>query len=140
WLAERGRIHYAPDELIYLIELVDPKSQTVTARYVVATRHKYYRHSNLNPSHSPFPWLEDRVGQWPKGEDGGELIPDILAVAHNHTASLDVRTKANKPIWGARMGAWHRSGHSRAGGWPAGPPTAPTFILHPHRSKPVVGF
>src|SRR5690606_32743532 len=62
WLADRERIHYAPDELVYLIELVDPKTQEVTARYAAATRHKYYRHSNLNPSHACFRWLEDRVG------------------------------------------------------------------------------
>lgn len=141
WLADRHRIHYAPDELVYQVELLDPKSHERTARYVIATRHKYYRHSNLNPTHSCFRWLEDRVGQWPVGEDGGELIPDILAIGHNHVACCEERSFMNKGIWGARMGAWQlTSGHGRAGGWRNSPPTAPTFILHPHRAQPVTGF
>lgn len=141
WIAEKGRIHFAPDELVYIIELVDPASQETTARYVVATRHRYYRHSNLNPTHACFRWLEDRVGQWPKAEDGGTLIPDILAIGHNHVACVEERTMPNGPIWGARMGAWQvTSTHGRAGGWRRSPATAPTFILYPHRSKPVIGF
>lgn len=146
WLAERERLHYAPDELTYIVELVDPASPdpvnapNVTARYCIATRHKYYRHSNLNPSHACFRWLEDRVGQWPETEDGGEIIPDILAIGHNHVAVCDVRTFRNKPVWGARMGAWqYTTRHGRAGGWKNSPPTAPTFILHPYRSEPIEG-
>lgn len=140
WLADRHRIHYAPDELTYIVELIDPKSQERTARYTIATRHKYYRHSNLNPSHACFRWLEDRVGQWPQMEDGSELIPDILAIGHNHVAVCDERTFKNKGIWGARMGAWQlTTSFGRAGGWRQSPPTAPTFILYPHRSRPIKG-
>lgn len=140
WLAEKERIHYAPDELVYIIELIDPTTQEQTARYVVATRHQYYRHSNLNPTHACFRWLEDRVGQWPVGSDDGELIPDILAIGHNHVACCEARTFTNKDIWGARMGAWQlTSEHGRRGGWRFSPPTAPTFILYPHRAQPIYG-
>lgn len=141
WLAERERIHFAPDELVYLVELVDPRTEQVTARYSVATRHKYYRHSNLNPTHSCFRWLEDRVGQWPETDDGAEIVPDILAIGHNHVACCEERTMKNKPIWGARMGPWqYTTGHGRAGGWKNTPPTAPTFLLFPHRARPIEGF
>jgi hypothetical protein len=141
WLTERERIHYAPDELVYLVELVDPKTQATTARYCIATRHKYYRHSNLNPTHSCFRWLEDRVGQWPQTEDGAEIVPDVLAIGHNHVACCEERSMANKPIWGARMGPWqYTTGFGRAGGWKNSPPTAPTFILFPHRARPIEGF
>jgi len=140
WLADRDRIHFAPDELVYLVELVDPKTQETTARYCVATRHKYYRHSNLNPTHACFRWLEDRVGQWPETGDGGEIIPDILAIGHNHIACCEERTMKNKGIWGARMGPWqYTTSFGRAGGWKNSPPTAPTFILHPHRARPIEG-
>lgn len=140
WLADRANIHYAPDELIYTVRLIDPRTHAVTARYVVATRHKYYRHSNLNPLHACWRWLEDGVGNWPQGEDGGELLPDILAVAHNHVAEVGVRQRGEREFHGARMGAWHRDGHSRQGGWPWSPPTAPTYILYPHRARPIKGF
>lgn len=141
WLAERDRIHYAPDELVYHVEIVDPRTQQTTARYSVATRHKYYRHSNLNPTHSCFRWLEDRVGQWPETPDGGEIVPDILAIGHNHVACCEERSMKNKGIWGARMGPWQYStGFGRAGGWKNSPPTAPTFILFPHRDRPIEGF
>lgn len=139
-IAERGRVHYAPDELVWIVELLDPATRQVTARYVVAVRHKYYRHSNLNPTHACFRWLEDRVGQWPTTEDGAELVPDILAIGHNHVACCEERTMRNKGIWGARMGPWqYTTAHGRAGGWKNSPPTAPTFILHPHRARPIYG-
>lgn len=141
WLVEKGKLHYAPDELVYIIEILDPATGERTARYCVATRHKYYRHSNLNPTHGCFRWLEDRVGQWPVMEDGGELVPDILAMGHNHVAACEVRSFVNKPIWGARMGAWqYTSAHGRAGGWRNSPPTAPNFILFPHRARDIEGF
>lgn len=142
WLAERERIHYAPDELVYIVELVDPRTgqSYPVPPFVIATRHRYYRHSNLNPLHACWRWLEDRIGGWPTTDDGGELVPDILAVGHNHVAEVGVRNRGERTVWGARMGAWHRSGHSRAGGWPHSPPTAPTFILYPGRSRPIRGF
>ena len=141
WLADRDRIHYAPDELVYMVELVDPKTQATTARYSIATRHKYYRHSNLNPTHSCFRWLEDRVGQWTETEDGGEIVPDVLAIGHNHVACCEERSMKNKGIWGARMGPWQYStSFGRAGGWKNTPPTAPTFLLFPHRARPIEGF
>lgn len=140
-LADAGRIHYAPDELVYVIELVAPKTREVTAKYVVATRHKYRRHSNLNFTHACWRWLEDRVNQWPLGEDGGTLIPDILAIGDNHVAAVESRATPNGARWAARMGPWQvASSFARAKGFGRTPATAPTFILYPHRAKPIAGF
>lgn len=140
-LAERGKIHYAPDELVYVVEILDPRTREVTAKYVLATRHKYRRHSNLNFTHACWRWLEDRVNQWPMGEDGGTLIPDILAIGDNHVAAVESRATPNGPRWAARMGPWQTaSGFGRALGFATSPPTAPTFILYPRREKPIGGF
>lgn len=140
-LAQRGKIHYAPDELVYVVELVDPRTREVTAKYVIATRHKYRRHSNLNFTHACWRWLEDRINQWPMGEDGGTLIPDILAIGDNHVAAVESRATPNGPRWAARMGPWQTSTtFGRALGFATSPPTAPTFVLYPHRSKPIAGF
>ncbi|HSH46852.1 MAG TPA: SANT/Myb-like DNA-binding domain-containing protein [Longimicrobiales bacterium] len=140
-LAKRGRIHYAPDELVYVVEILDPKTRNVTAKYVIATRHKYRRHSNLNYTHACWRWLEDRVNQWPQGGDGGTLIPDILAIGDNHVAATESRATPNGPRWAARMGPWQTStSFGRAKGYATSPPTAPTFVLYPHRAKPIAGF
>ena len=141
WLAERGRIHYAPDELTYIIELVDPRTQDVTAKYVIATRHKYRRHSNLNFTHACWRWMEDRINQWPQGDDGGTLVPDVFAIGDNHVAAVESRATPNGPRWACRMGPWQTSSSfGRALGFADSPPTAPTFVLYPHRAKPIAGF
>lgn len=140
-LAKRGKIHYAPDELVYVVELIDPKTHNVTAKYVIATRHKYRRHSNLNFTHACWRWMEDRVNQWPIGEDGGTLIPDVYAIGDNHVAAVESRATPNGTRWAARMGPWQTStSFGRALGYATSPPTAPTFVLYPHRAQPIAGF
>lgn len=140
WISRERRLLFAPDEMTVLVELADPKSKETTASYVFAVRHKFYRNSQLNWTHGVWRWLEERVGQWPVGPDGGAMIPDVLAIAHHHVASVEARDYANKRVWAVRMGSWQAaSAHGRAGGWMSCPPTAPTFVLYPHREKPIYG-
>lgn len=141
-MAEKHRVHYAPDCLIYVVEIVDPADvQCVTARWVIATRHKYYRHSNLNHSHACWRWLEDWASQWPMDAEGRTLIPDVLAIGHNHVATVETRSFPNGERVACRMGPWQKqSGFSRAGGWATSSETAPTVILWPTRKGGLQAF
>jgi hypothetical protein len=141
-MASLHRVHYAPDELVYLVELASPSApDRVTARYVIATRHQYRRNSSLNWSHAAWRWAEDNMYDWPKGEDGGVLLPDIIAIGHNHAAEVAVRDYEGGKRWAARMGPFQvHSSHARQFGWSRGTPTCPTFLLYPHRAKPVEGY
>lgn len=128
-MGERHAIHYAPDELVWLVEIVSPSDpETVTARWIIATRHKYFRHSNLNPVHACWRWLE--TGNWPHDGKGASYLPDVLAIGHNHCAEVGIKTLERGTVIGCRMGSWqYTSGFTRAGGWTLQPPTAPTVIL-----------
>lgn len=137
WLADRKKVHYAPDELSLILEIVDPRNtDEVTARYHIALRHQYRRHSFLNPLHACWRYLEERVGEWPLGLDGGEMIPDVIAIGHHHVAAVGSESRPNKRIWAARFGAWQwESGYSRAKGFRHSTPTAPSFVFWPHRER-----
>lgn len=140
-LADRERIHFASDELLYIVELVDPRSQQMTARFGIYTRHKFRRNSTINWTHAAYRLLEERVAQWPEMEDGGTLVPDVVAIGDNHLAAVEERDFRNKPVFAARMGPWQAgSSFGRAYGFPSCPPTAPTFVLYPHRAKRIAGF
>ena len=130
-MAERHQLHYAPDELIWVVEIVDPTDEeTVTATWVIATRHKFRRHSNLNHTHAGWRWLEENMFNWPHDDAGAMLIPDVVALGHNHVAAVEHRTYERGVVIVCRMGAWqYTSGFTRAGGWALMPPTAPTVVL-----------
>lgn len=129
-MAERHRLHYAPDELVWLVEIVRPGTEEVTARWVIATRHKFRRHSNLNHTHACWRWLEEHANNWPADTSGAVLLPDVIALGHNHVAAVEHRTYERGTVIACRMGAWqHTSAFTRAGGWALMPPTAPTVIL-----------
>lgn len=141
FLTQRERLHFASDEIYYIIELVDPQSHAVTARYGIFTRHKFRRNSSINWTHACYRLLEERVGQWPEMGDGGTLVPDVIAIGDNHLAAVEERDFLNKPVWAARMGPWQAgSSFGRAYGFPSCPPTAPSFVLYPHRAKRIAGF
>ncbi|MHB1065753.1 MAG: hypothetical protein ACYC1Z_14910, partial [Georgenia sp.] len=143
-LAARRRIHYAPDELVVLVEIVDPADpETVTARWVIATRHQYRRHSGLNHTHACWRWLEEgsASGHWPTDTEGRTLLPDVLAIGHNHVAAVECRSTPRGSIWALRMGSWqHSSSYSRAVGFQSTAPTAPTVILAPTRAVDPLAF
>jgi hypothetical protein len=123
-LALRHKMHFAPDELLWDVEIVDPNdAEHVTAQWTVATRHQFRRHSNLNPLHACWRWLEEQVATW-------ERIPDVLVLAHNHTAAVGVHNYQGKDVWGVRMGsAQTDSGYARAKGFTSYRPTAPVAVL-----------
>lgn len=129
-MAERHQIHYAKDELVWLVDILSPETRSVTASWVIATRHAYYRHSNLNYTHACWRWLEDGVNSWPHDEKGATLVPDVLAIGHNHVAEVAHRSTQRGTVIACRMGAWqYTSRYTRAGGWTLMPPTAPTVVL-----------
>lgn len=140
-MAERHQLHYAPDELIWSVEIVAPGTDTVTARWTIATRHKFRRHSNLNHTHACWRWAEENEYNWPTDEEGRTMLPDVYAIGHNHVAAVEHRTYEGRTVIGVRMGAWqYTSPFTRAGGWALMPPTAPVLILPPSREEPPHAF
>lgn len=141
-MAERHRIHYAPDEIVYVVEIVDPRDrETVTARWIVATRHKFRRHSALNVTHACWRWLEDMGNEWPTDLEGRTLLPDVLAIGDNHVAAVETRSFPRGDVVAARMGSFQRgSGFARAFGFARYRPTVPTVILHPTRAVGPIAF
>jgi hypothetical protein len=134
-LARRHKFHAVHDELIYDIEIVDPDDvNDVTARWTVATRHQFRRHSNLNLTHATMRWLEENVANW-------ETIPDVLMLAHNHGASHQAVNFRRKDVWGVRFGsAQVDSGYARQKGFPSYRPTAPTIVLPAQQSQRIQVF
>jgi hypothetical protein len=140
-LAERHHVHYAPDELIYVVEIVSPTTGETTARWVIATRHKYRRHSALNITHACWRWLEEMVNEWPTDTEGRTLLPDALCIGDNHVAAVETRHPGPRTVIGVRMGAWqHSTSFSRGLGFPGYRPTAPVLILPPTRAHNIQGF
>jgi hypothetical protein len=135
-LADRHRIHYAPDELLWQVEIVDPTDpDTVTASYAIYTRHQWRRGSTLNPGHACWTWWQEEGPNW-------AVRPDVLAIGHNHVATVEQRSFADlPPVWALRMGAWQLdSDFARAKGFGRYRPTAPTVVLCPRRERDVQCF
>lgn len=130
-MSRRHRIHYAPDELVYVVEIVAPHDlETVTARWVVATRHQSLWNSTLNDTHACWRWLERGTNAWPLDAEGRTLLPDVVAIGHNHVASVENKSTPRGNVVACRMGSWQRpSGYARQKGFGMTPPTAPTVIL-----------
>lgn len=129
-MAERHALHYAPDELLWLVEIVRPGTDEVTARWVVATRHQYRRHSNLNHTHACWRWLEEDEHNWPNDEQGRTLLPDVVAIGHNHVAATETRSYQRGDVIACRMGSFqYTSRFTRQRGFTLMPPTCPTVIL-----------
>lgn len=128
-LADRHALHYVPDELVWVVEIVRPGTDDLTARWIIATRHQYYRNSNLNYCHACWRWLEDNQNNWPS-ENGMTLLPDVVAIGHNHVAAVEARPTKRGTVVACRMGAWQYSSRfTRQKGYVLSPPMAPTMIL-----------
>jgi biotin operon repressor len=134
-LADRHRIHFAPDELLWNVEITDPTDpDTVTATYRIYTRHQWRRGSALNPGHACWTWWQEEGPNW-------EHQPDVLAIGHNHVAVVEGRQFAGRDVWALRMGAWQvDSDFARAKGFGRYRATAPTVVLCPRRERPVQAF
>lgn len=141
-MMERNRIHYVEDHCIWVVEIVDPDDAThVTARWVIAGRHKYRRHSSLNWTHATWRWLEEMVNDWPQDDDGRTLLPDVVALADNHVAEVATRATPRGDVIAVRMGAWQvMSTYARGLGFPGSRPTAPVVILPPTRDERPMAF
>jgi len=126
-LAKRHGIHYAPDELLWKIEIVHPETRQITATYRVYTRHQWRRGSSLNPGHACWTWMQEEGPNW------GEY-PDVLAIGHNHVSVVESRQFAARDIWALRMGTFQvDSAFARAKGFGRFRHTCPTVVLPPSR-------
>jgi hypothetical protein len=134
-LAKRHRIHYAPDELLWQVEIVDPADvDTVTATYHVYTRHQWRRGSALNPGHACWTWWQEEGPNWP-------VIPDVLAIEHNHVALVESRQYEARDMWAVRPGTFQKdSAFARAKGFGRYRHTTPAIVLPPTRADRVVCF
>ena len=128
FLSSRHRMHYAPDELLWQVEIVDPDDAShTTATYHIHTRHQWRRGSALNPAHACWTWWQEEGLNWPH-------TPDVLAIGHNHVAVVESRQFAARDMWALRMGTWQvDSAYARAKGFGRYRATAPTVVLPPSR-------
>lgn len=134
-LAKRHRIHYAPDELLWDVEIVDPTDPDhVTAQYRVYTRHQWRRGSALNPCHACWTWWQEEGPNW-------EAIPDVLAIGHNHVSAVESRQYEARDMWALRPGTFQKdSAFARAKGFGRYRATTPAIVLPPTRSQRVQCF
>lgn len=128
-LAKRHKIVYAPDELLWVVEIVDPKTRAVTATYRINTRHQWRRGSSLNPAHACWTWLQEEGPNW-------DVMPDVLCIAHNHNAVVESRQFAARDIWALRPGTFQLdSAFARAKGFGRYRATCPTVVLPPAQGR-----
>jgi len=134
-LAKRHRIHYAPDELLWDVEIVDPTDPDhVTAPYRVYTRHQWRRGSALNPCHACWTWWQEEGMNW----DG---FPDVLAIGHNHVSAVESRQFEMRDMWAIRPGTFQKdSAFARAKGFGRYRATTPAVVLPPTRAQRVQCF
>lgn len=134
-LAKRHRIHYAPDELLWQVEIVDPMdAEHVTASYRIHTRHQWRRGSALNPGHACWTWWQEEGPNW----DG---IPDVLAIGHNHVSVVESRQYEKRDMWAVRPGTFQKdSSFARAKGFGRYRHTTPAIVLPPTRAERLVCF
>lgn len=122
-LAKRHGIHYAPDELLWTVEIVDPVTRQVTGTYRLYTRHQWRRGSSLNPGHACWTWMQEEGPNWNE-------YPDVLAIGHNHVSVVESRQFASRDIWALRMGTFQQdSAFARAKGFGRYRSTCPTVVL-----------
>jgi hypothetical protein len=134
-LANRHRIHYAPDELLWQVEIVNPADvDEVTATYHIYTRHQWRRGSALNPGHACWTWWQEEGPNW-------EVIPDVMAIGHNHTAVVESRQFEKRDMWAVRPGTFQKdSSFARAKGFGRYRHTTPAVVLPPTRADRLVCF
>lgn len=117
-LAERNRVHYAPDELLLTLTLPG-------VEYRLKIRHQYRYNSSFNQVH-----VVKRL--WEMGDDPF----DVGIVCHHHEAAIEMFTKHGEPVWGARPGSYQvTSSHGRRYGFRLTRPTCPTFIFWPGQRR-----
>lgn len=123
-LAKRHKIHYAPDELLWKVEVVNPDdADEVTATYHIHTRHQWRRGSALNPGHACWTWWQEEGPNW-------DVIPDVLAIGHNHVAVVESRQYEKRDMWALRPGTFQKdSAFARAKGFGRYRHTTPAVVM-----------
>ncbi len=131
-LAKRHRIHYAPDELLWVVEIVNPHdADEVTATYRIHTRHQWRRGSALNPGHACWTWWQEEGPNW-------SHIPDVLAIGHNHVSVVESRQYQARDMWALRPGTFQiDSSFARAKGFGRYRATTPAVVLPPRQGRVV---
>lgn len=134
-LAKRHKIHYAPDELLWVVEIVDPTDvDHVTATYRIHTRHQWRRGSALNPCHACWTWWQEEGMNW----DG---FPDVMAIGHNHVSAVESRQFEMRDMWAVRPGTFQKdSAFARGKGFGRYRATTPAVVLPPTRDGRVQCF
>lgn len=134
-LAKRHRIHYAPDELLWQVEIVNPADvEEVTATWHVYTRHQWRRGSALNPGHACWTWWQEEGPNW-------DVIPDVMAIGHNHVSVVESRQFEKRDMWAVRPGTFQKdSAFARAKGFGRFRHTTPAIVLPPTRAERLVCF
>ena len=134
-LAKRHKIHYAPDELLWVVEIVNPDdADDVTATYRIHTRHQWRRGSALNPCHACWTWWQEEGMNW-------DAFPDVLAIGHNHVSAVESRQFEMRDMWAIRPGTFQKdSSFARAKGYGRYRATTPTIVLPPTRADRIVCF
>lgn len=125
-MAQKQKIHYAPDEMIVFLKLV-PAVDGPGMEYTVKMRHKARYESSFNLGHAV-------KRMWEHGDDDF----DCGAICHMHPCGGHVESfmKHGKLRWAVRPGSYQiASDYSRAGGFPRSNQTCPTVIFRPDRKE-----
>ena len=111
-LADKHKIHYAPDEAYINLTLGSQK-------YVIAMRHKYMFNSSFN--------LGNTVKKW---YDQGKMPFDIGCIGHHHEAHYEIFHKHGEDRVALRPGSYQISSpYTRRNGFNPARPVAPTVVI-----------
>lgn len=124
-LAKNEKIHYAPDEIVMTIQLVNdihaPDESSTGQEYVVKMRHKYRYSSSLNLLHTV-----------KRMYDMGEDPFDIGVVCHHHEAAMETFNRHGLTRYAFRPGSYQvTTSYGREEGYNRSFPTCPTVVLWP---------
>jgi hypothetical protein len=124
-LADRQRLHYAPDVLLMDVELVDTPDGPVTQSYTIKIRHQYRFNSSLNVGHAVKRMYD---------MDGDQF--DIGVLCHNHEAHIETFSRHGSTRLALRPGSYqYESSWSRQIGYGGSYPTCPGVVLWPDERR-----
>jgi hypothetical protein len=124
-LAQKQKIHYAPDEIVLMVELVDSAEADSGQRYTIKMRHKYRFNSSLNVGHTVKRMYDMAGDQF-----------DIGCVCHNHVAHLESFDRHGLTRYAVRPGSYQiQTSFGSEQGYGLSYPTCPTAILWPNERR-----
>jgi len=123
-LAKKQKVHYAPDEMVLTVELVDD-SESEGQPYVIKIRHKYRYSSSLNLLHTVKRLF-----------DQGSDPFDVGVVCHQHEGAMETFKRHGLTRYAFRPGSYQvSSDFTSAMGFNLTSPTCPTVVLWPEYRK-----